>query len=305
MKRRDFIKTGFLSTAAIGLSPTTILKSQNCPTTQTDILGPYWDNNHPNRTVLANIEEPGTRIFISGTVAANDCETPIQNAMVDVWHANDNGCYTIFMECDTGNTDDDPLNLRGKMFTNENGEYAFESILPGHYASRPKHFHYKITTPIGTELITQCYFEGDTQINGQWEDEHEGLIIPLEESEHNLYGVFDIVMDEAPAQVGVEQEDENVSLPDKPTLFPAYPNPFNSSTRLKFSVSKSGHMSMGIYDISGKWIQSLIEKQLSPGTYNTFWNGKDHLGNSVPTGSYLVVMKFGQHTISKKLSLLK
>ncbi|MBL7012815.1 MAG: T9SS type A sorting domain-containing protein [Candidatus Marinimicrobia bacterium] len=303
MKRRDFIKTGIVGTAALGFTPTALLKSQDCPLTQNDILGPYWTENHPNRTLLANADEPGTRIFISGTVKANDCETPIENAIVDVWHANDNGCYTIFMECDSGNSDDDPYNLRGQMITNENGEYAFETIWPGYYAGRPKHFHYKITTPNGLELVTQCYFEGDAQIDSQWEEDHQGLIIPLDESGSNLYGVFDIVMDEELIQVGTQNE--KAHLLEKPILYPAYPNPFNSSTQIKFNVSRQGHMSIGVYDISGKWITSLMEKHISPGAHKLNWNGNDMLGKPVSAGLYLVILKFGAHTISKKISLLK
>ncbi len=88
MKRRNFIKTGLMGTAAISMAPTVLLSRQDCNVTNNDILGPYWAENHPYRVVLANIDEPGTRIHIAGTVKANDCETPIQNAIVDVWHAN-------------------------------------------------------------------------------------------------------------------------------------------------------------------------------------------------------------------------
>ena len=168
MKRRTFIKTGLLGAFATGITPVSLLEGRDCDTTSADILGPYWAEDHPYRTVLANSEEPGTRVFISGTVKANDCETPIENALVDVWHANDDGCYTVFMECDSGNSDEDPYNLRGIIVTGENGQYGFESIWPGYYSGRPRHYHYKITTPHGSELVTQCYFEGDPQTTEQW-----------------------------------------------------------------------------------------------------------------------------------------
>ena len=170
--------------------PKSILLGRDCSTTYPDILGPYWSENHPERTVLANSDEPGTRIFISGIVTTNDCEIPIQNALVDVWHANDDGCYTLFQECESGNSDNDIYNLRGVMATDENGYYAFESIWPGYYSGRPRHFHYKITTPSGLELVTQCYFEVDPYINEEWEENHPGLVIPLEETENGLVGIF-------------------------------------------------------------------------------------------------------------------
>ncbi len=303
MKRRDFIKTGLMSTTAVSIVPTALLSRQDCNITNSDILGPFWDENHPYRTLLAHVDEPGTRIFISGTVKANNCEIPIHNVIVDVWHANDDGCYTVFQECDTGNPDEDPYNLRGQILTNENGEYAFESIWPGYYTGRPRHFHYKITTPNGLELVTQCYFEADPLVDDSWTENHLGLVIPLEESENGLYGVFDIVMDEAGMQIGVD--DAHAPIPKQPFLNNNYPNPFNNSTQIEFGISKSGYVSLTIYDVTGKWITNLADGSLSSGTHFLTWNGTDALGKSVPSGSYLVVMKSGGFTSSKKIMLLK
>ena len=70
MKRRTFIKNGILGTIGTAIIPGSILHGRDCNSTHSDILGPYWSNNHPGRTILANSEEPGTRIFISGLVTA-------------------------------------------------------------------------------------------------------------------------------------------------------------------------------------------------------------------------------------------
>ena len=58
--------------------------------------------------------------YITGTVYAKDCVTPIPNALIDVWHANDDGAY-------------EDIDYRGKFYTDEAGNYGFESILPGKY----------------------------------------------------------------------------------------------------------------------------------------------------------------------------
>ena len=47
--------------------------------------------------------------------------------------------------CDTENSENDEFHLRGKMLTNQDGYYEFHTIQPGHYESRPKHFHIKFT----------------------------------------------------------------------------------------------------------------------------------------------------------------
>ena len=283
--------------------PGSILSSRDCPVTQSDILGPYWSQNHPQRTVLANSEEPGTRIFISGVVTADDCETPIQNALVDVWHANDDGCYTVFQECQSGNSSNDPYNLRGIISTDQNGFYSFESILPGYYAGRPRHFHYKITSPSGLELVTQCYFEVDPLTDGDWEENHPGLVIPLEETEYGLVGVFNIVMDEEASLTSIENKPP--TLPKRFYLEAAYPNPFNNSIKIDFTINNFGYVDLGIYDITGKWVSNLIGKKMHSGKHNIVWKGDDMAGNAVSSGTYLVMMKFGGSIQTKKINLIK
>ena len=303
MKRRTFIKNGILGTIGTAIIPGSILPGRDCTTTQSDILGPYWSHNHPRRTILANSEEPGTRIFISGVVTADDCETPIQNALVDIWHANDNGCYSVFQECQSGNSNNDQYNLRGIISTDQNGYYGFESIFPGYYAGRPRHIHYKITSPSGLELITQCYFEVDPLIDGDWEENHPGLVIPLEETENGLVGVFDIIMNEEASAVKVDNK-HSIS-PNSFTLDTVYPNPFNDSININFTINNFGYVDIGVYDLRYKWIVNLIGKQMHSGNYNIIWTGEDMTGNAVASGPYLIVMKFGSSIQTKKINYIK
>ncbi len=95
LKRRTFLK-GTLCLIGSGFSLYGLNDQRNCEPTQSDMLGPYWSNGHPSRTVLANSDEPGSRIRISGIVTADDCSTPIANALVDVWHANDQDVIPFF-----------------------------------------------------------------------------------------------------------------------------------------------------------------------------------------------------------------
>ena len=252
---------------------------------------------------MANSEEPGTRIFISGVVTADDCETPIQNALVDVWHANDNGCYSVFQECQSGNSNNDPYNLRGIISTDQNGYYGFESIFPGYYAGRTRHFHYKITSPSGLELITQCYFEVDPLIDGDWEQNHPGLVIPLEETENGLVGEFNIVLNEEVSAVSVDSNP--FSLPKRFALDTVYPNPANNSIKIDFTINNFGYVDIGIYDITGKWVSNLVGKKMYRGKYNIVWKGDNMVGKTVASGTYLLMMKFGGSIQTKRIKLIK
>ena len=303
MKRRMFLKTSFLSTLAGILIPSPSFGNRDCDLTSSDILGPYWSENHPHRTILANSDEPGTRIFISGKVKENDCETPISNVLVDVWHANDQGCYTVFQDCESGNSNEDSYNLRGLMTTDENGNYSFESVWPGYYAGRPRHFHYKVTTPSGLELVTQCYFEIDPYIDEQWEENHLGLVIPLEETEFGLVGIFDIIINEETPTVLVDQESKK-SIRES-VLHPAFPNPFNNKVQIKFTLMDSENIGISIYDISGKWVCTLLSQHMSSGTHILDWNGSDMNGSLVSSGTYIVIMKNKDYVKTQKIKLIK
>ena len=129
------------------LSPRGSAAEHACEDTSLDILGPYYAANAPLRTVIASPDEPGKRIFISGTIRAADCHTPIPGCLIEIWHANDDGCYSIHQTCNTGS--EDPFNLRGRLVTDASGKYEFETILPGRYGFgtfRPRHIHFKITS---------------------------------------------------------------------------------------------------------------------------------------------------------------
>ena len=201
LSRREFIKLSSLVTAGGILLPK-ILLTQECDLTTSDILGPYYNSNAPFRTYLASPDEPGTPITISGIITAQDCEAPLANILVEVWHANDDGCYSINQICDTGNFINDEFNLRGKMLTNEDGYYEFHTIQPGHYQNRPKHFHIKFTAPDDTTLVTQIYFEGDPYIESDpWAQNAVDRILSLTQIENGLIGEFNIVLDTEPLEL--------------------------------------------------------------------------------------------------------
>ena len=63
-----------------------------CETTTNDIEGPFYISDSPNINILTPPEITSNFLFITGTVYANDCITPIPNAVIDVWHA-DKGNY--------------------------------------------------------------------------------------------------------------------------------------------------------------------------------------------------------------------
>jgi hypothetical protein len=73
----------------------------------------------------------------------------------------------------------------------------------------------------------------------------------------------------------------NSEIPIEFNLFQNYPNPFNPATNIKFQLPKSGMAKLVVYDLPGKEIQTLVNQQLSPGTYEV-----DFEGSNLPSGVY-------------------
>ena len=166
-----------------------------CNLTTDDMMGPYYFEGAPIRTIIAHPDEPGQRLFISGRILQNECESPISGAMLEIWHPNDAGCYSIVEDCSTGNPTNDYYNIRGKMFSDINGQYHFETILPGYYTPRPRHIHIKITTPNEEILITQLYFDGDPfcETDPSCQDAEDRILI-LQEDNLGLHGEMEFIM---------------------------------------------------------------------------------------------------------------
>lgn len=91
----------------------------------------------------------------------------------------------------------------------------------------------------------------------------------------------------------------------KYALLQNYPNPFNPETAIKFSIPNDGKVSLKIYNITGKEIATLADKDMQAGTYEIKWNGKDELGNFVTSGVYFVKLSSGNFIETKKMMYLK
>jgi len=81
---------------------------------------------------------------------------------------------------------------------------------------------------------------------------------------------------------------EPENLPEEFHFYQNYPNPFNPSTSIKFEMPERSEISVKVYNILGKEIITLIEKEFSPGSHTIDWEAKDSKGQLLPSGVYLI-----------------
>ena len=84
-----------------------------------------------------------------------------------------------------------------------------------------------------------------------------------------------------------------------------YPNPFNSLTCINFSLPEKKETFLGIYNMRGQLVKTLINEVKSAGMYNVLWDGRDNSGHSVSSGIYLYVLKSGDKIQTRKMLFLK
>lgn len=92
------------------------------------------------------------------------------------------------------------------------------------------------------------------------------------------------------------------------TLFQNHPNPFRTSTTIRFSVPKfqsAKTVQLNIYDLRGKLIKTLISEMSLGGNYQITWDAKDVFGRKVGTGLYIAVLKAGKSTKMISMRLVR
>jgi hypothetical protein len=107
------------------------------------------------------------------------------------------------------------------------------------------------------------------------------------------------------ALTGVESQDKNVK-PEKYSLDQNFPNPFNPTTNISFSLPKESVVNLKIFNSVGQEITEIISgEKYAAGKYNLSWNGKDASGKYMPTGLYFYQLNTNGLSMTKKMLLLK
>lgn len=146
----------FTQPAAPGrLDPTPSCGPDHAGPTPSQTEGPYYTPHSPLRTGLYEPGMEGTRLRVGGLVLDRACR-PLANVLVDLWQADAQGHY-----------DNTGYRLRGHQFTDAEGRWQFETVMPAVYPGRTRHLHVKLQAPRGRILTTQLYFPGDAAGNAR------------------------------------------------------------------------------------------------------------------------------------------
>ena len=164
--------------AALFLPVTCGAWAQACSPSPRQTEGPFFKPSSPQRVTLIEAGTRAPRIVVSGRVLSRDCQ-PLPGALVDFWHADEEGDY-----------DNQGFRYRGHQFTDAEGRWRLETIVPAVYPGRTRHIHVKVQPAGGRLLTTQLYFphEPENPRDGLFRDE---LVLRMSDRGE---GAFDFVV---------------------------------------------------------------------------------------------------------------
>jgi hypothetical protein len=98
---------------------------------------------------------------------------------------------------------------------------------------------------------------------------------------------------------------EAAATPQTFALYPAYPNPFNSSTTISFSLPQAGEAELSIYNLLGQRVVVLAQGMQEAGAHTLVWKGRDDQGRELGSGVYVCRLRAGSQVETRKLLLLR
>ncbi|MEU6199804.1 intradiol ring-cleavage dioxygenase [Streptomyces sp. NPDC047061] len=148
-----------------GASAVAAAAADVCTLTEEVTEGPYWLAGALVREDIRE-DKDGFEVQFTFTVVdqANDC-APLENALVEIWHADALGEYSGYVGGNHHTEDDDGTFLRGGQMTDSDGLVSITSIWPGHYTGRCVHVHMRVHTDV--TLTDDSYTGGSIIHTGQ------------------------------------------------------------------------------------------------------------------------------------------
>jgi len=131
------------------LESTPAVDDHDLEATPQETIGPAFKPDSPTKNSFRESGVAGVLVTLTGFVLDRKGK-PINGALLDFWHADADGYYDF-----TG------FRCRGHQFSEGNGRFELQTILPGVYPGRTRHYHVRLQAPPGPILTTQLYFPGE------------------------------------------------------------------------------------------------------------------------------------------------
>ena len=176
--------------------------------------------------------------------------------------------------------------------------YAMELMIPATDLPRK----YGFGSEIGFEIQVNDYDGGELQNSLQWWAGSSDV-----KTDPSLFGTMNLCSFDAcwwwdPLKDTVHKL---VSVSQHFHMCQNFPNPFNPTTKISYNLPKKSHVSIKIFDVTGREILILVNQEQPAGSYDAVWNGRDRFGQAVGSGIYFYQLKAGDYVETRKMVLVR
>ncbi|KAF5036820.1 hypothetical protein DSECCO2_571120 [anaerobic digester metagenome] len=100
-------------------------------------------------------------------------------------------------------------------------------------------------------------------------------------------------------------QDDLLPIPDEALISSNYPNPFNPSTTITYSMPATGQVRISVYNMKGQKVRDLLNTEMPRGNHKVVWDGKDSNNSNVSSGIYFFKLETEGHSSVRKAMLMK
>jgi protocatechuate 3,4-dioxygenase beta subunit len=155
--------------------------SDDLEQTPTETAGPFFRPNSPGKSDFREPGVAGAPIKVTGLVLDRKGK-PIPGALLDFWHADGNGEYDL-----------SGFRCRGHQFADSGGRYTLQTVVPGLYPGRTRHYHVRLQAAHGPILSTQLYFPGEARNSTDFLFQRQ-LLLKIRETAEGRVATFNFVL---------------------------------------------------------------------------------------------------------------
>ncbi len=121
-----------------------------------------------------------------------------------------------------------------------------------------------------------------------------------------IHGITPYITDFDPERYNTIQPTAvEADMPDDFAIKGNFPNPFNPTTTIEFSIPEQGMTTLEVFNMAGQTVRELVAGELSHGNHKTVWDGRDASGNMVSSGIYFARLKAGNFAATRQMMLMK
>lgn len=260
---------------------------------QTPVSYPVMQN--PYDIEIVDLNSDGTLDLAS----ANDGDSAAMSVLV----GNGNGSFQLSQNY-SGATSPDLRNVFGITAGDLDNDGDVDLVV-GNQASNDLSFYSNLGN--GTfeyRMRYGVYYGASSPIYDDFDGDGQGDIAAVVEvPPSGIDGAVAVIHGRATGPTRVVESDP--IPPNKFTLFPNYPNPFNPQTTIAYNLPHRGLVRVKVYDLTGKFIVSLVNEVEREGFHEVVWDGKTKSGTAVSSGIYFARVSFEKTVLTRKMTLMK